>query len=57
VPVPLQDVAPHVPPVVHVMEQQLPVPVVPQTLLVHWSGAEHPPPGFCFCRHTPLIEQ
>jgi hypothetical protein len=52
-----QDVAPHVPPVVHVVVQQLPVPVVPQTPLTHWSLAVHAPPGFFFCTHTPLIEQ
>jgi hypothetical protein len=49
----LQDVAPHVPPVVHATEQQLPVPVVPQTPLVHWSLFVHAAPSDRCGTHMP----
>jgi hypothetical protein len=54
---PSQAVAPHVPPVVHVVKQQLPVPVVPQTLLVHWSFATHAAPAGTFRTHTPAKQK
>ena len=50
-----QLVAPQVPPVVQAAEQQLPVPVVPQMPVVHWSAAVHVAPAACLATHVPLL--
>ena len=44
-PVLSHEVAPHMPPVVHIIEQQLPVPAMPQRLLAHITLAVHVLPG------------
>ena len=59
VPVTLQSVAPHAPPVgLHVAAQQWvpgpPSPIVPHWPLVHWSVAVHTAPAACFGTHLPL---
>jgi hypothetical protein len=57
VPVLSQAVAPHVPPVVQAAVQQLPVPVVPQTVDVHWAFAVHAVPAVSFATQAPLALQ
>jgi len=47
-PLPLQLVAPQPPPVVQAAEQQLPLPEVPQTLLVHSWAPPQPLPSLFF---------
>jgi hypothetical protein len=56
VPVVVQSVAPHVPPIgLHVIAQQcVPVLDVPQTPLAHWSFAPHGAPEPPFATHVPV---
>jgi hypothetical protein len=53
-PVVSHPVAAQTPPAGHMLEQQLPDPLTPQTLLVHWSFAEHGAPGEPFTTQMPL---
>jgi hypothetical protein len=53
-PVASQSVAPQAPVAVHAAEQQwVPTPLVPQTLIVHWSLALHVAPAVPFATQLP----
>jgi hypothetical protein len=53
-PVPLHPVAPQAPEVAQAIAQQLPVPVVPQMPLVHWSAAVQVEPFPPVPTHVPV---
>lgn len=49
----LQSTGPHSPPDAQLAEQQWPVPLTPQTPVVHCVGAVHTAPGESFGTHVP----
>jgi hypothetical protein len=51
---PMHDRAPQVPPVVHAAMQQLPLPLMPHTPLVHWLSSPHDAPGSSVGPQVPL---
>jgi hypothetical protein len=56
-PVPLQPVAPQAPEVSQAIAQQLPMPVVPQTPLVHWLLELHESPAGFFALQAPAEQK